>query len=224
MLLVSAVLLPTAVYAVAFVNMYQQPHPWADASAWMYDNVPSGSLILSERWDDALPKSMMINGRSHNTAGFRHDELTWLSGIKGADNAAKLDENIARLAEADYVTLATNRIYGVVPRELEMYPLSSQYHQLLLDGALGYEVVAVYGRFPTLFNFAIQPDTFGWPKLNPSPAIAAYLQDGGVLADKLVWQNGRADESFLVYDQPLTIVFKNVGGKTAVEMWVLFEE
>lgn len=223
-LLITAVLLPTAVYAFAFVNMYQQPHPWAAASAWIYDNVPSGSLILSERWDDALPKNMVINGRLHNRAGYRHGELTWLSGIGDADNAAKLDENIARLAAADYVTLATNRIYGVVPRELEMYPLSSQYHQLLLDGALGYEVVAVYGRFPTLFNFAIQPDTFGWPNLHPSPAIATYLQDGGVLTDKLVWQNGRADESFLVYDQPVTIVFENVGGKTAVEMRPLFDE
>jgi len=220
---VTFVLLPTAVYAFAFVNMYQQPHPWADASAWIYENAPSGSLILSERWDDALPKSMMINGRSRDRAGYRQEELTWLSGINAADNEAKLDHNVALLAQADYLTLATNRIYGVVPRLPEMYPLSSQYHQLLLDGALGYEVVAINGRFPTLFNLAIQPDTFGWPNLQPSPAITAYLQDGGVLADKFVWQNGRADESFLVYDQPLTIVFKNVEEKTAVEMRALFD-
>ena len=223
-LLITAILLPTAVYAFAFVNMYQQPHPWADASVWIYDNVPSGAMILSEKWDDSLPKSMMINGRSHNSAGYRHDELTWLSGVGGADNAEKLDDNIAMLAAADYVTLATNRIYGVTPRLPEMYPLSSQYHQLLLDGSLGYEVAAVYGRFPTIFNLAIQPDTFGWPKLTPSPAIETGLQNDSALAGKMVWQNGRADESFLVYDQPLTLLFKNVGGKTAVEMRALFDE
>ncbi len=217
--LIGLVLLPTAVYAFAFVNMYQQPHPWADASAWIYDNVPAGSLILSERWDDELPKNMVINGRSYDRTAYRHGDLTWLSGIEGADNAEKLDANIALLAQADYVTLATNRIYGVVPRLPEMYPLSSQYHQLLLDGALGYEVVSINGRFPTIFNLTIQPDTFGWPNLQPSPAITDYLED----VDTFVWKNGRADESFLVYDQPLTIVFENVGGKTAVEMRALFE-
>jgi hypothetical protein len=34
---------------------------------------------------------------------------------------------------------------------------------------------------------------------------------------------GRVDESFVVYDQPLTLIFKNVEGKTAVEMGEKFE-
>ncbi len=222
--LIGGVLLPTVVYAFAFVNMYQQPHPWRDASVWIYENVPSGTLILSEKWDDALPKSMTVNGRLHSRTDYQQAELTWLSGIDGADDAEKLEQNIALLAEAEYVTLATNRIYGVVPRLDEAYPLSHTYHQLLMDGKLGYEAAAVYCRFPTIFNLVIQPDTFDWATVRPSPAVATYLQEGGVSGGKMVWNNGRADESFLVYDQPLTIIFKNTGGMTAVEMAAAFEQ
>ncbi len=220
--LIGGVLLPTAVYAFAFVNMYQQPHPWDDASRWLYENAPPGALILSEVWDDTLPKNVMVNGSFHSRAEYQQGELTWLNGINGADNADKLAGNIVLLAEAEYVTLATNRIYGVVPRLDIAYPLSHKYHQLLFDGKLGYEAVAVYGRFPTLFNIAIKPDTFGWSTIQPSFAIDAYLQTGDVLEGKMVWRNGRADESFLVYDQPLTIIFKNVERMTAVEMVTVF--
>ncbi|NKQ37523.1 MAG: phospholipid carrier-dependent glycosyltransferase [Chloroflexi bacterium] len=213
---VTAVLLTTSLYALAFVNMYSQPHPWNAASEWIYRQVRPGALILSEQWDDSLPSSMLVDGRARYRSEYPNAELTWLTGPDDLDNETKLAKNLALLAEADYLTLSSNRIYGVVPRLPQRYPLSSQYHQLLLDGKLGYEPVLVVDRAPNLAGVYWRADTFGWPGLRPSPAITDYLDQFNNI------NGGRADESFIVYDQPLTIVFENVAGLTAEEMTVLF--
>ena len=211
-------LVGTAVYAFAFVNMYQSDHPWITASHWIYDNVPAGSLILSEQWDDSLPTSMVYKGEKRLRAEYPNQELTWLTKPGSRDSDEKLAANLDLLAEADYLTLVTNRVYGVAPRLPESYPLSGQYHQLLFDGELGYELVWVNGRYPHLANLFYRPDTFGWPSLTPPEGAARYLAETmpGL-------SGGRVDESFVVYDQPLTLIFKNTGGLTAAEMGERFE-
>ncbi len=210
--MVTAVLLFTALYALAFVNMVSQPHPWNVASEWIYRNARPGALILSEQWDDSLPSTMLVDGRAHYRSEYPNAELTWLTGPDELDNETKLAQNLALLAEADYLTLTSNRVYGVVPRLPQRYPLSSQYHQLLLDGKLGYEPVLVVDRAPNLAGVYWRADTFGWPGLRPSPAITTYLNQSSTI------NGGRADESFIVYDQPLTIIFENTGRMTAEEM------
>ena len=212
----TAVLVTTTLYALSFVAIYQQPHPWVAASDWIFDNVEPGTLILSEQWDDALPSTMMIDGEVRRRSEYRNAELSWLSGADLADNQEKLAENLALLAEAEYVTILSNRVYGTVPRQPQRYPLSSQYHALLFAGELGYEPVYVVGRYPTLFGWQLRPDTFGWPDLPPPLLVQSYL------AEQPGFSLGRADESFMVYDQPLTIIFKNVERKTAVELQALF--
>ena len=206
----------TAVYALTFVNLYQQEHPWITASKWVYDNIEPGTLILSEQWDDALPTTLLLPDGLRRRGEYGNAELTWLTGSEARDNEAKLDDNLALLAEAEYLTLMSNRVYGVVPRTGDRFPISSQYHQLLLDGKLGYEVVWINGRFPHLGPLRLIPNTFTWPSLHPNPVIADYLAD----QNGLNW--GRLDESFTVYDQPLTIIFQNKGHLSAAEMKRLF--
>lgn len=205
-LLLALVLLPTTLYALAFVNIYNQPHPWNEASRWIYRHVPAGTLILSEYLDDFLPTSnLIVDGVPRQSQEYPSLQLDWMIGTGEADNLRKLDRNLALLAQADYLTLVSNRLYGVVPRLPDKYPLSNRYYHLLFSGQLGYEVAYVSGRYPTLFGFSLQPNTFGWPGLTPPPAVSNYL------AQSRAWSPGRADESFTVYDQPLTIIFKNTG-------------
>ncbi|MCB9007415.1 MAG: glycosyltransferase family 39 protein [Ardenticatenaceae bacterium] len=212
----TAVLLTTFLYATSFITFYWQPHPWVVASKWLFGQAEPGALVLSEQWDDSLPSTMLINGEVRRRSEYPSAELSWLSGADLADSEEKLAENLALLAEADYVTILSNRIYGTVPRLPERYPLSSQYHELLFSGELGYEPVFVAGRFPTLFGWQLRPDTFGWPNLQPPDLVQSYL------AEQPGINLGRADESFIVYDQPLTIIFENVERKTAVEMQAQF--
>jgi hypothetical protein len=213
---ITTVLLATAAYSYAFINIYQHPHPWDAAARWIYRNVPSGTLLLSEQWDDYLPATMVVDGNVRQRAEYPNEELTWLTGSGAQDDEAKLAANLERLERADYVTILSNRVYGVAPRLPARYPLSSQYHQLLFDGSLGYEVVWAGGRFPHLSGFYLKPDSFQWPGLTPPAAVKALLADLPGIS------GGRADESFTVYDQPLTIIFHNSGKLTAAEMRRMF--
>jgi hypothetical protein len=201
-------LLPVALYALAFVNMYAATHPWTNASLWLYDQAPRGATILGERWDDPLPMHLP----PHTPDQYEMAALNWLVGTGQQDDEVKLAQNLILLEEADYVVLASQRNYGVVPRLPELYPLSSQYHQLLFDGRLGYEVVNVSGRFPHLAGFHHKHDLFGWPGLQPPAAVSRYLES----LPGIKW--GRVDESFVVYDHPLVIIFENRQRLTAAEM------
>ncbi|MCB8920545.1 MAG: hypothetical protein H6662_03085, partial [Ardenticatenaceae bacterium] len=200
---IGVVLGGTAVFAFTFMGIYSQPHPWVQASQWIYEHVPDGALILSEQWDDPLPTSMAVDGAWRRMSEYDNEELTWLTGTGAKDDTQKLADNLALLADGDYLVVTSNRVYGVIPRLPNMYPLSSQYYQLLFDGKLGYELVGVYGRFPHIGSFYLKPDTFGWPELTPGTAVTTYLSQFPGL------NGGRADESFTVYDQPLTMIFKN---------------
>lgn len=204
----------TLVYALAFVNLYRQPHPWLTASHWLFDNAPNGSLILSELWGDRLPSSILVDGKqfSSRTSAFEHEALTWLSGTRTSDSAEKLDANLALLASADYLVIDSNRIYGVVPRLPTLYPQSSGVYQPLFDGSLGYEPVFVTARMPQLGNIYLKADFFSWAGLEPPVAVSNFLAERqGVLL-------GRADESFTLYDQSLVMVFENVGQFSAEKM------
>ncbi len=215
--IVAAVLLTTALYAFAFVNLYGAEHPWNAASRWVYQNVPPGTVLLSEQWDDSLPVTMVVGGQPRARQEYPNTELTWLSLPDGGDDETKLTANLELLAAAEYLTVLSNRVYGVVPRLPGRYPLSSRYHQLLFDGALGYELVWADRRAPNLFGVALVPDTFGWPGLRPPAALAHFLTTGPSLSF------GRADESFVVYDQPLTMIFRNTGGLSAEQMRAAFD-
>ena len=212
------VLLPTAVYAAAFLNIYRGEHPWTSASLWVYENVPPGELLASEQWDDALPTTLVVEGRVRRRGEYQDVALTWLTGPDERDNEAKLQANLETLAEADYVTLLSNRIYGVVPRLEGRYPLSHVYHQLLFDGDLGYEPVYSNTRMPGLFGLYLWPDPFVWPGLEPTTAVDAYLATFPRL------NGGRFDESFTVYDQPLVMIFKNVEHRSAAELRSAFPQ
>jgi 4-amino-4-deoxy-L-arabinose transferase-like glycosyltransferase len=209
---VTAVLLSSALYALAFVNLYSQPHPWLQGSRWVYENIPAGAVILSEQWDDALPSTLVEEGQLFKRSVYRQAELTWLTGAYGADSEEKLAQNLALLAQGDYLTVMSNRVYGVTPRLPDRYPLSSQYHPLLFDGALGYELVYVATRAPNLGGVHVVSDPFAAAGL-PAPEGVAELWNGRTAVNL-----GRADESFTVYDQPLLMIFANTGRLSVEEM------
>ena len=215
---VTLVLTTTTLYALSFVNLYAQPHPWETASHWIYTHIPAGATLLGELWDDDLPSlALEIDGQQHTRRNYTIDDLTWLSNPDRGDDLLKLQDNLTLLAGADYITIATNRVYGVVARLPERYPLSHQAHPLLFDGSLGYKVVFATQRTPNLGGYQLQPDTFGPAGLGRPTAVDTHLPQQKIIN----W--GRVDESFTVYDQPLVIILKNTGRLTSNEMLDLFD-
>ncbi|MFW6042624.1 MAG: ArnT family glycosyltransferase [Chloroflexota bacterium] len=212
-----AVALTGLVYAVAFINMYQTPHPWLSASQWIFRNVEPGALLLHEKWDDPLPSSLEVDGVMRRRQEYQQEEVDWLRDTGPADDLTKLRENLSLLSEADYMVLSSNRGYGVLPRLPQLYPLSSHYHQLLLSGQLGFEVVFVTGRSPRLGPVHLWPERFANPRLEPPALVESYL------AQRPRVTLGPADESFTVYDQPLPIILRNIERLTAQEMLERFD-
>ncbi|UCG23384.1 MAG: phospholipid carrier-dependent glycosyltransferase [Chloroflexota bacterium] len=210
-------LIVTGLYALAFLNMYRQPHPWVAASKWLYDQAAPGSLILSEMWDDRLPDNLTVDGQDLRRGIFQLGDVNWLSGTESHDSLEKLNWNLALVAESDYLALASNRNYGVIPRLPERYPLSSQFYRLLFDGQLGFEVAYVGTRMPNLLGLHLTPDSFRWPDLGAPIEVEQYLAEQSGLA------MGRFDESFTVYDQPLVIIFRNTGRLSAEQLSERFQ-
>lgn len=216
-IVIGIVLIAAGVRAVSFINMYNQPHPWLVASSWIFENIDPESSILNEVWDDPLPDSLELDGVMRLRGEFTANSVNWLSGVRELDSRQKIEENLALVADSDYVILSSNRNYGVIPRLDDLYPASSQYYRLLFDGRLGFEVAYVGTRTPNLIGFSYKPETFTWPGIVKPKPIEDYFDDIPGL------NGGRFDESFTVYDQPLVIILKNTARFSAEEMAQLFE-
>jgi 4-amino-4-deoxy-L-arabinose transferase-like glycosyltransferase len=53
--LIALVLLPSTLWAAAYMRVYAQEHPWQAASCWFYAQAPRGSVYTWEAWGDPLP-------------------------------------------------------------------------------------------------------------------------------------------------------------------------
>jgi YYY domain-containing protein len=144
----------TVVWCLAFVGIYRQEHPLIRASRWIYANVPAGSRILTEHWDEGLPLRLEGIGDRPPTKRYIGSELP----LYDADTPEKLDTLAFELSSNDYIILASNRLSKTIGRLPGRYPMTSQYYRLLFAGELGYQQVAEFTSYPTLGNFVIRDD------------------------------------------------------------------
>ena len=77
--------------------------PSSSGSDWIYANVPPGAALGVEHWDDALP--LRLPGRDRKYA----DVSMTLYDEDTPEKARRLVES---LRKADYLILASNRLYG----------------------------------------------------------------------------------------------------------------
>ena len=116
----------------------------------MYENVPEGSVILWELWDDPLPKSIPGEpGMDMGSQGLRN--IDWSPYEE--DTAAKYEILKAKLREADYVAYSSKRIYDSVDELPQRYPMTTRYYDAMWDGSLGYELAMEATSPPRLFGF-----------------------------------------------------------------------
>ena len=208
-----AVLLGTALYAIAFLNVYVQEHPWIQATSWLCENLPRPSRIAVEHWDDPLP---LMQGTGDLYCYGKHfiRELT----LYDPDNVPKLESLLDDIEDSDYIILSSNRLYNTIPRLPDRYPLSSRYYELLLGERLGFELVYYKAVYPRLFGIDLVNDTFSDPDL-PQPRLLAERE-----ATRCSINLGRADESFTVYDHPKPLVFKKTRQISRPALIELFSE
>ncbi len=147
--LVIACVAGTALWALAFTGIYRQDISRVQASRWIGEHLPPGTVLTSNEWDDGLPLSLP----GVNPAQYEYVQLKPYA----EETPEKIRELVDGLARADYVIESSNRIYGSIPRAPARYPVTTLYYRYLFDGSLGFEKVAEFTNYPRLFGLEI-PD------------------------------------------------------------------
>jgi YYY domain-containing protein len=192
-LLVGLILGASIFYALAFMNVYTNLHPWLKTSMWIYQNVPPGSTILREHWDDGMPTHLhpemhpeITEFKSSEKYNYRTIDLTIYEthGHPTDESDVKKEYYAEMLGEGDYISISSKKLWYTLtaatpqkrPDGFNRYPVTSRYYRLLWSGQLGYRMVASFHNFPAFLGW-LRPDDW-------------------------------AEESFSVYDHPRTYIFK----------------
>lgn len=174
------ILFAMLIWPMSFMTIYSRPHTYISASEWIYDNIPEGSVIVEEHWNDYLPVNLPQNDL-RNAQYAQQYELQELT-VFAPDTTGKINTIRDQVNQADYYIIPNNRSYGSMKTVPEEFPYMTQFYDQLFSGDLGYELVAEFTSYPT-----IHMGLFELP-----------------IRDQ--W----ADESFTVYDHPRVLVFKNM--------------
>lgn len=143
------------VYALAWVQLYFQEHPYHQASRWMFDNLPQGSILAEPHWDDKLPLSIPgKNAPSFFVLEGRDNELP----VYERDTVDKLNLVLKRVARADYIVFPTPRTPDSIPRVPEEFVYTSPFLQLLFAERLGYTLVKTVKTRPSFLGITFNDD------------------------------------------------------------------
>lgn len=136
------IIISIAVWPLMLMNIYLHPHTRVEASYWIYQNLPDGSMILTEHWDDPLPLLVPNPQRKQ----FTGEQLE----VFAMDSDAKFATISRQMAMADYYIMSSNRGWGSMPKAPKKYPRMGQFYDDLFAQRLGYEKVAEFTRYPSL--------------------------------------------------------------------------
>ncbi|MBI3973703.1 MAG: glycosyltransferase family 39 protein, partial [Chloroflexi bacterium] len=148
--LAAFVVIASAAWSFAFTRVYTRPVTRHAASLWYYQNVPKGSVLANEHWDDPLPVPIPNYDPSH----YRGPQLP----LYDPDEPKKLETLVQMLSQADYINLTSNRLYGSIPRIPQRYPMTTEYYRRLFAGELGFKLVKTFTSYPTLGPWEINDD------------------------------------------------------------------
>jgi len=190
----SLILALVLVWPVAFVSIYSRPHSRVLASDWILKNIPPGSALSCEHWDDCLP----LGGPGPYTI------IEY--PLYNPDTPEKWQDMNAKLAKTDYILLTSNRLYGSITSVPDRYPITYRFYQKLFNGSLGFKKIAEFTSRPNLplpkFTTCLTP-----PKISYG-TVALPSQECPLLG--LSFVDDYADETFTVYDHPKILIFQKI--------------
>ncbi len=166
------------IWPLSFINIYSKPNTRVLASNWINQNIPTGKTLAIEHWDDSLP---LVNQQNY--------QILTLS-LYDQDTPEKWQIIDQQLSQADYIIIASNRLYTPLQKLTDCnklppgrcYTKTSQYYKNLFDGSLGFKRIAEFYVYPT-------------------------FEIGDL---KLEMNDSSADESFTVYDHPKVIILQKI--------------
>ena len=120
------VVLASAAWAFAFTRIYTRPVSRTAATLWIYQNVPKGSHMANEHWDDPLPFPMP----NFDHGAYAGPQLP----LYDPDEPKKIEQIVTMLSGSDYINITSNRLYGSIPRIPLRYPMTTEYYRALFAG------------------------------------------------------------------------------------------
>ena len=138
--LAALVVVLAALAGLAYLSIYREPVTRVEANGWIRENLPAGSAIAVEHWDDRVP--------GHADDSYEFLELPMYE----PDTPTKVETLLDSLDVADYVILSSNRLLVSIPRNPINYPVSSRYYELLLAEELGFRRLRSFTSYPRLFG------------------------------------------------------------------------
>lgn len=168
----------TLIYGLGFTTIYTRPVTRVAASRWMFENIPPGTTIGNEHWDDPLP--LRIDAKDPFGGMYQGIELHWYD----EDSPDKRAQAITWLDQAEYLVLSSNRLYKSIPRLPMRYPMTTKYYEWLFDGTLGYDLVKTFTSRPQLLGIEFNDDdaeesftVYDHPKVLIFKKTARYSHD-----------------------------------------------
>lgn len=177
--------------------------------AW--DNRLTGIHTCDLPWDmsleDDLPAGSFRPGDCRGTQAW-YGLVNSLDQIMSypVDDQVKRDGILRSLELGDYLTIASNRFYDHLRRNLKRWPLSTLYYEKLFAGELGYELALTID------------EPFEWgPWRISDQHLPTY--DSPVWLDEL-----EADEAYHVYDHPAVFVFRKTDEYSQARAEAIFSQ
>jgi len=136
---------------LSFLSIYSNKHTRIAASEWIYENLPTKSIILDELWDDPLPLQVTQNYGKQYTIE--------MMPVFDADTSEKWTKMNNLLQKGDYLILSSNRAWASIPTVPERYPTTTKYYHDLFAGRLPYKKIKKFTSYPSLRYLGI-PLTF----------------------------------------------------------------
>jgi len=163
------------VWPLSFISIYLHPHSRVQASDWIYQHVPPGSTLSCEHWDDCLPLPL----EKKNPRQYHYQ--TEMLHLYNRETKRKWQKINNQLQRVDYLILSSNRLWGPIPQNPEIYPQTAKFYQDLFAGKLNFQKVAEITSYPCF------------------PPLSKPL---------ICFPDQSAEEAFTVYDHPKVIIFK----------------
>jgi YYY domain-containing protein len=206
----AAALAGVLLWAASFESIYAAPNTRLEASRWIYDNVPTGSVLGVETWDDALPVPF---GTGLTPWDFQYQAvgIDLYGDRKPAEVADQLYQDLQRV---DYVVVASNRIERGVGQLPWRYPVQNRYYELLSSGTLGFHLAASFERFPGVGSVQVDDQSADEAFLNYDHPLVQIYQKHSLVArdtyDALMahavaqpFEPTRHESTSLMLDQPV---------------------
>lgn len=135
----------SVLWSISFINIYSRSHTRIQASDWIIKNIPEGSTLAVEHWDDRLPL--------YSSERFFFEELPFYDR---PDDEEKWKKIQTQLNNTDYIIIASNRLYIPLSRLSDCkkyrycYTITAKYYRDLFSGKLPFRKVATFTSYPTL--------------------------------------------------------------------------